>query len=101
MTSYLYIMSFLNDLNDIKQELTQTELTEIRNLILRINPDLVQLNTLDRPGTVPDIHGATRDELHRIVDFLKLDNVEIIAASPARKNIQSYRNVKKQKLSKP
>jgi wyosine [tRNA(Phe)-imidazoG37] synthetase (radical SAM superfamily) len=71
---------------------TEKELTEIKNTILKIKPDLVQLNTLDRPGTIPDLHRATRDELQRIVDFLNLDNVEIIAASPERKNIQSYRN---------
>lgn len=73
---------------------TVHELKELKNMILRIKPDLVQLNTLDRPGTVPNLHGATRDELKRIVDFLNLDNVEIIAASPERKNIQSWRNDK-------
>lgn len=73
---------------------TENELTELKNMILRIKPDLVQLNTLDRPGTIPNLYGATRDELQRIVDFLNLDNVEIIAASPERKNIQSYRSDK-------
>lgn len=73
---------------------TENELTAIKNMILRINPNSVQLNTLDRPGTVQNLRGATRDELQRIVDFLNLDNVEIIAASPERKNIQSYRNDK-------
>jgi wyosine [tRNA(Phe)-imidazoG37] synthetase (radical SAM superfamily) len=71
---------------------TETELSEIKNLILRIKPDLVQLNTLDRPGTVPNLRAATREELSKVVDFLNLNNVEIIAASPERKNIQSYRN---------
>lgn len=73
---------------------TEKELTEIKNLILKIKPDSVQLNTLDRPGTVPNLRGATRNELQRIVDFFNLDNVEIIAASPERKKIQSYRSDK-------
>ncbi len=73
---------------------TENELTAIKNMILRINSDSVQLNTLDRPGTVQNIRGATRDELQRIVDFWNLDHVEIIAASPERKNILSYRNDK-------
>jgi len=73
---------------------TENELTELKNLILKIKPDSVQLNTLDRPGTVPNLHGASRDELQRIVNFLNLDNVEIIAASPERKNVQSYRTDK-------
>lgn len=79
----------LPDYND-----TENELTEIRNMILKIKPDSIQLNTLDRPGTVQNLRGATRDELQRIVDFLNMDNVEIIAASPERKNILSYRNDK-------
>jgi len=73
---------------------TENELTEIKNMILKIKPNLVQLNTLDRPGTVQNLRGATRNELQRIVDFWNLDNVEIIAASPERKNIISYRNDK-------
>lgn len=73
---------------------TENELTEIKNTILKIKPDLVQLNTLDRPGTVLDLCAAKREELQKIVDFLDLYNVEIIAASPERKNIRSYRNDK-------
>jgi len=73
--------------NDKKEELI-----ELKKTILKIKPNSVQLNTLDRPGTVSDLRGATREELQQVVDFWKLDNVEIIAASPERKNIQSYRN---------
>ncbi|MDD3740686.1 MAG: hypothetical protein PHH30_05540, partial [Bacteroidales bacterium] len=42
-------------------------------------------------GTVQDIRGASHTELKHIVDFWGLDNVIIIAASPSRKNIKSYR----------
>jgi wyosine [tRNA(Phe)-imidazoG37] synthetase (radical SAM superfamily) len=71
---------------------SEEELAELKKAILRIKPDSVQLNTLDRPGTVADLHGATNAELQRIKDFWQLDNVEIIAAAPQRKNIQSYRS---------
>ncbi|MFW5879741.1 MAG: radical SAM protein [bacterium] len=70
---------------------SENELEELKKLIMQINPDSVQLNTLDRPGTVPDLRGATRKELLRIVNLWKLDNVKIIAASPERKKQQSYR----------
>ncbi len=72
--------------NDHKEELIA-----LKNAIKRINPDSVQLNTLDRPGTVMHLNGARKVELQRIVDFWELDNVEIISAAPERKNIQSYR----------
>lgn len=68
------------------------ELQKFRDVILRIQPDRVQLNTLDRPGTIADLYAATHQDLHRIVDMWGLDCVEIIAASPERKNIQSYRS---------
>ena len=68
------------------------ELQELRKVIQQIKPDSVQINTLDRPGTEANLRGATRAELIRVVDFLNLNNVMIIAAAPKRKNIQSYRS---------
>ncbi len=38
-----------------------------------------------------DIRAATRTELQQIVDYWKLDNVEIIASASKRKDIKSYR----------
>ncbi len=70
---------------------TTQELIKLREIILDINPDTVQLNTLDRPGTVKNLKGATRSELDYVVDILKLDNVEVIASSNKRKKIKSYR----------
>jgi wyosine [tRNA(Phe)-imidazoG37] synthetase (radical SAM superfamily) len=71
---------------------SDNELTELKKAILKIKPDSIQLNTLDRPGTISNLRGATRENLQRVSDYWKLDNVEIIAASPERKNIQTYRN---------
>lgn len=67
------------------------ELNELKNAILKIKPDLVQLNTLDRPGTVPGLVAASKSELQNIIDYWNLKNVEIIAAAPDRKKIESYR----------
>ena len=67
------------------------DLKALKKAFKDIKPDYIQLNTLDRPGTVADIHAASHEDLKKIVDYWKLDNVEIIAAAPERKNIQSYR----------
>jgi wyosine [tRNA(Phe)-imidazoG37] synthetase (radical SAM superfamily) len=68
------------------------ELDELKKAILKINPDLVQLNTLDRPGTLPDLVAATKTELQKIAEIWEMENVEIIAAAPDRKKIKSYRH---------
>ena len=67
------------------------ELNELKNAVLKIAPDAVQLNTLDRPGTVPGLRGASRSEMQKIADEWKLDNVGIIAAAPEREKLQSFR----------
>ena len=72
--------------NDSKEDLTA-----LKKAFKKIKPDSIQLNTLDRPGVIPGIRAATRTELQEIVDFWKLDNVQIIASAPQRKKITSYR----------
>ena len=79
----VFIVPGLND--------TEHELTALKRAIEKIEPDSIQLNTLDRPGTVSKIKAASRMELQRIINFWKLDNAEIIAAAPERKEIKSYR----------
>jgi len=69
----------------------ETELLALKEAILKIRPDSVQLNTLDRPGIKDNLRSATFQELQQIVDFWQLENVEIIAAAPERKKVQSYR----------
>ena len=79
----VFIMPGFNDNLD--------DLNALKNAFGKIRPGHIQINTLDRPGTVADIHAASHEDLKKIVDYWKLDNVEIIAAAPERKNIQSYR----------
>ncbi len=73
--------------NDSKQDLDA-----LKKAIEKIAPDQVQLNTLDRPGTIAGIRAADYNELHKIADYLEFDNIEVIASAPVRKNIKSYRN---------
>lgn len=70
---------------------TEEELERFRDVIGELGPDSVQVNTLDRPGTVAGIEPATREELERIREFWGLDQTEIIAASAKRKSVKSYR----------
>ena len=74
-------------LNDNKENLLA-----LKEAFLKIRPDEIQLNTLDRPGAVENIRAATRKELQNIVDFWNLPQVKIIASAPDRKKIVSYRD---------
>jgi wyosine [tRNA(Phe)-imidazoG37] synthetase (radical SAM superfamily) len=74
-------------LNDNRENLEA-----LKEAFLRIQPDEIQLNTLDRPGAVDKIRAATRKELQEIVNFWNLPQVKIIAAAPDRKKIVSYRD---------
>jgi len=73
-------------LNDNKKNLEA-----LKEAFLQIEPDEIQLNTLDRPGAVEHIRAATHKELQDIVDYWNMDTVKIIAAAPDRKKIVSYR----------
>ncbi len=70
----------------------EENLAALREAFLKIRPDEIQLNTLDRPGAVENIRAATRKELQHIVDYWNLPQVKIIAAAPDRKKIVSYRD---------
>jgi len=57
-----------------------TELKILKDNLIKIRPDKVQLNTLDRPGTITNLSALTEADLTKIADFLEFDNIEIIAA---------------------
>lgn len=63
----------------------------LKEAFLKIKPDMIQINTLDRPGTVKDLRAAKREKLEKIKDFWNLDNVEIISPVSKRKDIKFYR----------
>jgi wyosine [tRNA(Phe)-imidazoG37] synthetase (radical SAM superfamily) len=79
----VFIVPGLND--------TEKELTALKCAIKKIEPDRIQLNTLDRPGTVPTIQAATWQQLERVLDFWNFPNAEIIANTQERKELLSYR----------
>lgn len=66
-------------------------LNALKEAFLKIRPDEIQLNTLDRPGAVENIRAATRKELQQIVADWNVPEVKIIASAPDRKKIVSYR----------
>ena len=105
--SNLDINTYINGIVDLRKEFkgeiwlevlilknyndSKNELAKIKEAILQINPDSVQLNTLDRPGTVDGLMPLTTTELQGIVDFWDLPNVEIIASPKQRTDIKSYK----------
>ncbi len=66
------------------------ELDLIKKAILKIQPNSVQLNTLDRPGTAEGLVALTRDELQKVKDYWDMPNVEIIASAALRADVASY-----------
>lgn len=58
---------------------TPEELSLFRKAITEINPDRVQLNSLDRPGACDWVEPATLDKLREIAAFLSPLPVEIIS----------------------
>ncbi len=70
---------------------SQENLGLLKKNIGKIKPDKIQLNTLDRPGSVSDITSATKERLEEIADFLGFDNIEIIAAFRDQKKNVSFR----------
>ncbi len=79
----VFIVPGLND--------TPQELSALKEAILKIQADRIQLNTLDRPGAIPTIRAATREELQKILNFWQLPHAEIIARSETRVAKKSYR----------
>ena len=63
----------------------------LKNVIDKIKPDSVQLNTLDRPGVIANLHPSTKEELQEIVNLWGMDNVEIISSVNSRKDVESYK----------
>ena len=66
------------------------ELKLLKKAILKIKPDIVQLNTLDRPGTIEGLVALTKEELQKVIDPWDIPNVEIIASAALRTDIDSY-----------
>ena len=79
----IFIVPGMND--------TEQELAALKQAIERIEPDQVQINTLDRPGPVSALRSATRQELEHVLDFLQMENAAIIADVPEQTERFPYR----------
>ncbi|OHD65772.1 MAG: radical SAM protein [Spirochaetes bacterium RBG_13_51_14] len=72
----IFIIPGVNDTND--------ELAKLKEACLKIKPDRIQINSLDRPGTEEWVRPAGREELAAIRDYFKPLDVEIIGRPAAR-----------------
>jgi len=70
---------------------TTSQLNILKQVIGKIKPDQVHLNTLDRPGSVSTLRAATREELEHVLDVFQMDNATIVADPPERNALFSYR----------
>lgn len=70
----------------------KANLMAIKDILEKMNPDRIQLNTLDRPGTIRGLRAASGDELKRIANDWGMKQIEIIAPPQERKKKTSYRN---------
>ncbi|PLX20787.1 MAG: radical SAM protein, partial [Marinilabiliales bacterium] len=66
-------------------------LLKLKDAIVRISTQKIQLNTLDRPGAIENIRAASRLELENIINLWNIANVEIIASAAKRKENKSFR----------
>lgn len=66
-------------------------LLALKEAIVNIKPDKIQLNTLDRPGTEENLRPASRAELNSIKELWDIPGTEIISNPANRKKIKAYR----------
>jgi len=75
----------LNGFND-----SDKDLEAMKEALLRINADSIQLNTLDRPGAVEGLKPVLEENLREIAYGWGLKNVDIIAKAAKRKEERAY-----------
>lgn len=67
-------------------------LEALKEAAVKINPTRIQLNTLDRPGTLDSLHPLPMNRLEEVAAFFGMDKVEIIAPPQERQEVKSYRS---------
>jgi wyosine [tRNA(Phe)-imidazoG37] synthetase (radical SAM superfamily) len=67
-------------------------LDALKEAALKIKPQRIQLNTLDRPGTLEGLQPLPMDRLKEISAFFGMEEVEIIAPPQERQDVKSYRS---------
>ena len=69
---------------------SEKEITLLKAQLKQIKADIIQLNTLDRPGIISSIKPLDREGLETVQWLLAPLPVEIIAKAGTRKQIQSF-----------
>ncbi|MGM0508847.1 MAG: radical SAM protein [Fusobacteriota bacterium] len=69
---------------------TKAELDNFKEVILKIKPDKIQLNSLDRPPVEGWVKKAPIEKLKEIKKYLGFNNIEIITKYKSRRLITSY-----------
>jgi wyosine [tRNA(Phe)-imidazoG37] synthetase (radical SAM superfamily) len=78
----VFLIAGLND--------SKGELKLLKETLMALKPDRVQLNSLDRPGTEAWVKAMPKEGLHEIAEYFKPLKVEIVANPQSRKNILSF-----------
>lgn len=79
----LFILPGYND--------SDRDIAALKQAIEVISPNRLQINTLDRPGTIEGIRPALAEELVEIKNKLNFRNTEIVAATPVKEESKAYR----------
>jgi len=74
------------------------ELSLLKQCIHKINPDRVQLNSLDRPGTEKWISPLSKERIQEIADQFYPLKTDIITKSKSRENIKSYKKLNEETI---
>lgn len=69
---------------------TPEELHQLKQACLKISPDRVQLNSLDRPGVEAGLRSMTAEEMESVAAFMQPLPVEIIAKFTSRTQVKSF-----------
>ena len=70
----------------------EENLEALKIAVGEIAPQRIQLNTLDRPGTVRGLHPVPMDRLEEIAAWFGMEQAEVIAPPPKRRETKSYRD---------
>ncbi|HKK59311.1 MAG TPA: radical SAM protein [Salinivirga sp.] len=79
----LFILPGYND--------SDRDIAALKQAIEIISPNRLQINTLDRPGTIEGIRPALAEELVEIKNKLNFRNTEVVAATPVKEESKAYR----------